>query len=220
MKRIGILALAVVLALGLVGAGFAYWNETLTIEGDIGTGEVDVEFLVDPAYEYSGLAYKYYDGSWDKAGGNDPDWFHGSQGPDYGTNTLGGPVGTTARVDKDVAITTYNPVDTDSDGDADKIEVTLENAYPGYVSGITYRIHNNGTIPVKWKIIVDTADPELFVCTIDPAEGKQFEPCEFQKIGTGVVVAYESDFGFDAAEGHTYHFTIMYEATQWNGYTP
>lgn len=45
MKKIGLLCLAVVLALGLVGAGFAYWNETLTIEGQADTGEFSVEFV-------------------------------------------------------------------------------------------------------------------------------------------------------------------------------
>lgn len=204
----------------MTGIGYAHWSETLTIGGTVNTGEVDVEFLVDPSYEYTGLPYKYYDGSWDKAGECDPDWFHGSQGPDYGTNTLGGPVGTTARLDKDVAETSYTLVDTDGDGDFDKIDVTVTNAYPGYVGGITYRIHNCGTIPIKYKITVDEADPELFVCTIDPGEGKQLEPCEFQKVGTGFVVAYEADWEYDAAEGATYHFTIEYEAVQWNEYVP
>lgn len=46
MKRIGVLALAAVLALGLVGAGFAHWTETLTInDANTDTGELKVEFL-------------------------------------------------------------------------------------------------------------------------------------------------------------------------------
>lgn len=216
MRNTQLIALPTLLMLGLLMTGFAYahWSETLTISGIVNTGEVDIEFLVDPSYEYTGLTYKYYDGSWDKAGECDPDWFHGNQGPDYGTDTLGDPVGTTARLDKDVAETSYTLVNTDADGDFDKIEVTVTNAYPGYVGGITYRIHNCGTIPIKYKITVDTADPELFVCTIDAGEGKQLEPCEFQKIGTGVVVLQE------AQEGATYHFTIEYEAVQWNEYIP
>jgi hypothetical protein len=218
-KKLTAIFATMLIALCLAGVSYAMWSKTLYIDGTVKTGEVDVEFLVDPYYEYTGLTYKYYDGSWDKTGENDPDWFHGSQGPDYGTNTLGGPVGTTARLDKDVGKTSYTLVDTDGDGDIDKIEVTVTNAYPGYVGGITYRIHNCGTIPVKYKITVDTADPELSVCTIDPGEGKQLEPCEFQKIGTGVVVAYEADWGYDAAEGATYHFTIAYEAVQWNEYS-
>jgi len=42
MKKIGLLALAIVLALGTMGAAFAYWNETLTIEDPMNTGELDV----------------------------------------------------------------------------------------------------------------------------------------------------------------------------------
>jgi hypothetical protein len=207
------------IALCLAGLSYAMWSKTLYIDGTVKTGEVDVEFLVDPYYEYTGLTYKYYDGSWDKTGENDPDWFHGSQGPDYGTNTLGSPVGTTARLDKDVGKTSYTLVDTDSDGDIDKIVVTVTNAYPGYVGGITYRIHNCGSIPVRYKITVDEADDALFVCTIDADEGAQLEHSEFRKIGTGFVVAYEADWGYDAAEGAIYHFTIEYEAVQWNEYT-
>lgn len=44
MKRIGLIALALVLSLGLMGAGLAYWNETLTISGTVATGDLDVEF--------------------------------------------------------------------------------------------------------------------------------------------------------------------------------
>lgn len=53
MKKIGLLALAIVLSLGLVGAGFAYWNETLTIEGEAETGELDVVFVTYTGFETS-----------------------------------------------------------------------------------------------------------------------------------------------------------------------
>lgn len=44
IRKLGILALALVLCLGLTGVGFAWWNETLTIGGTVATGELDVEF--------------------------------------------------------------------------------------------------------------------------------------------------------------------------------
>jgi len=44
MKKIGILCLALVLALGLLGVGFALWDKTLYINGTVNTGEVDAEF--------------------------------------------------------------------------------------------------------------------------------------------------------------------------------
>ncbi len=42
--RIGILFGILILALGAVGIGSALWSETLTIDGDVTTGNVDVEF--------------------------------------------------------------------------------------------------------------------------------------------------------------------------------
>ena len=45
MKKIGLLCLAVVLALGTVGMGFAYWSEPLEIgQNPVSTGNVDVRF--------------------------------------------------------------------------------------------------------------------------------------------------------------------------------
>jgi hypothetical protein len=44
MKKFGLLCLAIVLALGSLGVGFALWSDTLYIEGMVCTGEVDVEW--------------------------------------------------------------------------------------------------------------------------------------------------------------------------------
>jgi len=42
MKKIGILAMSLVLVLGLTGAAFAKWSDTVTIEGTVNTGSVCV----------------------------------------------------------------------------------------------------------------------------------------------------------------------------------
>jgi len=42
MKKIGLLALALVLALGALGVGYAAWTDTVTITGNVTTGTVDV----------------------------------------------------------------------------------------------------------------------------------------------------------------------------------
>jgi hypothetical protein len=44
MKKIGILCLALVLALGTMGIGLAQWTETLTITGNATTGDLSVKF--------------------------------------------------------------------------------------------------------------------------------------------------------------------------------
>mgnify|MGYP005858980515 CR=1 FL=1 len=55
----GLLTIAVVLALALMGIAYAWWDETLTINGTVQTGEVDVAFQnasdddegTDPGYD-------------------------------------------------------------------------------------------------------------------------------------------------------------------------
>jgi len=42
MKKIGLLALALVLALGALGVGYAAWTDTITIKGTVNTGNVDI----------------------------------------------------------------------------------------------------------------------------------------------------------------------------------
>lgn len=42
MKKIGFIILAVVLALGALGAGYAYWSQTLTVSGSVTTGTLEV----------------------------------------------------------------------------------------------------------------------------------------------------------------------------------
>ena len=42
---VGTLFIILVIALALMGVGYALWSETLTISGTVNTGEVDVEFL-------------------------------------------------------------------------------------------------------------------------------------------------------------------------------
>ena len=63
MKKFGLLLLAVVLALGTLGVGYAMWYEDLFIEGTVYTGELDVGFYCpwgncydDETKDYSSIA--------------------------------------------------------------------------------------------------------------------------------------------------------------------
>ena len=53
--------------------------------------------------------------------------------------------------EKDVASTEVELLDTDEDGDMDKIHVTITNAYPCYEVYVHFTVHNNGTIPAHFK---------------------------------------------------------------------
>lgn len=47
MKKIALISLVLVLAMGTLGVGYALWSDTLYIEGEVNTGEVDVGFYCD-----------------------------------------------------------------------------------------------------------------------------------------------------------------------------
>jgi predicted ribosomally synthesized peptide with SipW-like signal peptide len=45
MRKIGLISLALVLALGSLGVGYAMWTDSVNIEGEVTTGSVDVEII-------------------------------------------------------------------------------------------------------------------------------------------------------------------------------
>ena len=45
MRKIGLIAMALVLALGALGVGFAAWTDTIIIEGQVNTGDVSLEII-------------------------------------------------------------------------------------------------------------------------------------------------------------------------------
>ena len=42
MKKLGLISLALVVALGVLGVGYAMWSDTVTIDGTVETGSVDI----------------------------------------------------------------------------------------------------------------------------------------------------------------------------------
>jgi len=55
MKKIGFIVLAVVLALGLVGAAFAAWNQNLYVQAKVQTGTLSAVIDVASGYEASAV---------------------------------------------------------------------------------------------------------------------------------------------------------------------
>jgi predicted ribosomally synthesized peptide with SipW-like signal peptide len=91
----------VLIALAVVGFSYAWWTETLTIQGSVATGELDVGFTNNATQCSEYITCKAL------------------------------------------------LVDTDSDGDYDKVDVTVNNAYPCGWCNVTFDIQNLGTIPAK-----------------------------------------------------------------------
>jgi len=135
VKKVALIVLALVLALGAAGIGFAKWSETLHIEGTVSTGEVDVglsQYSNDPNPTGDDLG-DYYEGSLDPM--ECGYWEYCAEGPCW--------VG--ERYDKNVASIDCELVDSDEASDGEEtIEITVTNAYPCYYGSIAFDRHHPG----------------------------------------------------------------------------
>lgn len=195
MKKIGLISLALILALGTLGVGYALWSENLYIEGIAQTGELDWEFY-EPV-------------------GGPPIVRHDDDGPDPLTVDMGGPLG------KDVAETLWVFSDRDNDSDMDTLTITINNAYPGYYNNFSIHVRNNGTIPLHFEYVllngvpfplgVDHifADGALKIIWLD-APGEQIHEGVGKELSFFIVVLQP------ALQGHQYTFTITLGAVNYN----
>jgi len=128
MKKIGLLCLALVLALGTLGVGFAAWTDTLYIEGEVNTGTVDINI-------------EALSGTWVWKVGHDEVQYHG-----WGT-TENGPEGFTPPAEAEPITSATAEMDpTDLDGDT--VIVTFDNLYPCKWLFVDFLVHYEGSIPV------------------------------------------------------------------------
>ena len=137
MKKFGILCLALVMALGALGVGYAAWTDTVFITGTVSTGEACVEFV--PRLASS-------DPCTNPANPGDPNWvsLDETAGPCFSG-------GLTYPIEpKDVACTTVTKTADDT------VEVVITNGYPCYAVEVTLHAENCGTVPMIAKAVVLT----------------------------------------------------------------
>jgi len=238
MKKIGLMFLAIVLAIGVMGIGYAAWTDTITVDGTVTTGEVCIEFwscyLLD---EHPGVP----DGKPTNPGGDFPTVF-----PDRNCNDAFEPNAAGKiwwPMDKNVAWgEQLIGNDPSLPGDNDLLEVWLYNTYPCYFNLLGFYVHNCGTIPVKinrvWidghpigpgdliRFDFDTGNVVVNPDTTLPNEvwdfeihwggavGLQLEPSDNPEISLWMHVLQPCPQG----QLDTQHFTITIEAVQWNEY--
>ena len=131
-------ALFAILMIALMAAGVTYacWKETLTINGVVNTGDLDVEW----SWAYTN----------DPEGSNDP----GLMNVETTTVTVGDYSDTYAAsgdygfYDKDVANAAVE-ITQEYQEPNDKLTITIENAYPSYAPHIWFAVDNIGDIPVN-----------------------------------------------------------------------
>jgi hypothetical protein len=157
MKKIGLVCLALVLALGTLGVGFAHWSQTLYIDTTVNTGSFCIGFTEansdDPAEELCNP------GAIDDADRIDPG---------YDKNVAGCWV--ELMDEKDCCVpekTAY-----------EKMEITVCNAYPSYENTINFSLDNCGTVPAEltgFTIVDINGTPVNILVAIDEVYDVDFD---------------------------------------------
>lgn len=134
-KKIGILFLALVIALAGIGVGYAAWTDTITIEGTVNTGTVDLEVV-----GYSGTWVWKVPGKAEGPYGSEIVVLHR---PDVAPNPMSNPL---------LIASSWAEAGAGGVDDPD-VEMYWDNLFPSIVFYADVVLHYNGSIPVKVNYI-------------------------------------------------------------------
>jgi len=216
MRKFGLLLLAVVLALGTMGVGYAMWSEDLYIDGTVMTGELDWEFESFKITDYfDPVDYP-----------NVSDW-----------NVAPGFVGPPYLSGKNVGWAEGVLVDgPDGDGDMSQLNLTFHNVYPCYYNSINVYPISTGTVPIIFsEAIIESDYSGPYTWTGYPYDQVQLDitgdglnDIEFQwgnHIGTQIhtgddppEVSFNIHILQTAEQGATGTFSIRMVGIQYNEY--
>jgi len=206
MKKIGILCLALVIALGALGIGWASWTDTIFVSGTVCTGDVCLgfedwgEINTCTASEFATLPDKNWCG-----------WVYTPGADSCPANYV---FDDTPCTDKDVAWVTFkgldaagNEIDVNDAGDpgiaaVKTLEVTIHNAYPHYMAWITFEVCNCGTIPMIIQPVVFDQSPFVLIEYHNGA-GEQIEPGTCHEVSMFVGITQHAGY-FASAAGSSY----------------
>ncbi len=216
MKKFGLLCLAVVLALGLLGVGYARWAEELYLGGTVETGSVCWEWTgasnIDPGPPPDIVVPDYH---------SLPGFAWSS---DHSAYFWMGP--------KDVGYTTS---EVEVAEHPHHVTLTLHNVYPCYFNEISLYAHNCGTIPIHFeRVIIESAYDRYILDWI----ANEYDPVALDLDGDGcadIEIKWGNHIGAQlhpsentgemsfwihvlqcAPQGKTLTFTMMFEAVQYN----
>jgi len=207
MKKIGILVLTLVLALGTLGVAYAKWSDTVTINGNVQSGFVCINANGWEEIESFGIPDMNY-----------TSWVPSTMGVSC---PLGFAFDGIKQVDKEVGSVEFVPVYDDL-GRVKALEVTVNNGYPYYLAAFDFTICNCGTIPVKIEPAIvqqtfngqPTDDILVWWDDANLPPGSQLEPLDCTMVNFYVGIqqkALQNQTG-------TYKFTIEINGVQWNEY--
>jgi hypothetical protein len=224
MKKIGLLCLALVLALGALGVGYASWTDTITIFGTVNTGEVCVYFTCpwsqsdtsDPS-----PPYLVEDG----APASSLDWNATQEGVNFNDGVV--------QTNKNVGWTVIDCSGTEPA----TATLTFNNVYPCYFNHIGIGIKNCGTVPVKLDHVIfrDASGAPIGTLTDEgylsfDLSGNEIDDFEViwgdnfgDQLETGswsidFWIHVMQDEEIDFTQPQTFTFTVEIVAVQWDEY--
>ena len=224
MRKIGFIAMALVLALGAFGVGFAHWVDQVVITETVESGDVCIG-LVGPLTLI------------DESNPADNGGYYPTSFPDY-TCDVGILNVRTVSPPKNVAWGEAEYIDDDDDPYYERLKVTLHNVYPCYYNNVSFHVHNYGTIPVIMdSVTIEGSFPTVVVATdscyaIDLNDnghddfeirwgnhiGSQLDPGDDEwEISFGMHLIQDNEFP-DDMQGKSYTFYIKLNFVQWNKY--
>jgi len=221
MKKFGLLCLALVLALGTLGVGYAMWTDEVTIRGTVTTNTVTLGFTEFDCTE------KYEELPWGSG------VFHNGEyeGKDVATVTCDYDASSYVK-DQATGLEGYR-VGT----------VTIENGYPCHWTFITFVVKNLGTTPViiqEWQPVDPTGTLKwnaglMSLCKYNPKTSEYDIPIlKFKTVNLVGSQLHQGDEDKAEIDVHIeqpasmnaqYKFDIVITGVQWNesdipGHTP
>jgi hypothetical protein len=241
MKKIGLIVLALVLALGTVGVGYAMWQDTIYIDGNVETGSLGINVV----YVSGCIVYKIVDTGeiafyyWvDDVNGNEVT--HVGTKPDGTANNLEVATGTSKIMADDVVAMNFtNAFPTKYQGGASGLYADIIAHYDGTIPGhvtyvfwtedaITQWLWDNGFIDLYvFETVVTVNDDGTIDYTIDdliaPRQTIQMHFCDYIKINVYIdlpqpeeLIKLGAPYTQEDFMGQTLGFQIRVNATQWN----
>jgi hypothetical protein len=185
LKRMGLLALALVLALGALGVAHAAWTDSVYIEGTIYTGTLDIDIYgISSTY-----VYKTPDTNYPDLPPETMVYYYDSTEGDYNPPDLPSGSFLVAR-----AITQDTSVETEDNEivDIDEAAMTFQGVFPGIDFKTDLYLKNLGSIPVRISKV------EITPLAIDDPD---YDPTEAQIIQDLLNLWLYGDFPY---ADHTY----------------
>jgi predicted ribosomally synthesized peptide with SipW-like signal peptide len=220
MKKLGLLMLVLILALGALGIGYAKWSDTVTITGNVATGNVAVGIL-----DISGGIFS------DE--GVDPRVIPGDGGEVFVF---------VDEFDKDVATATSqdvgDPVCVMSNRQfVTALHETFDQVYPFYAPVAAALLVNCGTLPIKIETVTlaNLSDDDFCMSHIQwqwaigggevTAFGTMDEMLQALELiqvepGETLVFVYQPVFLEETPQGAALSFDFLFGASQWNEVAP